>query len=161
MVTCSSSKRKVTSPPSTAGSPLTSGIHQPASPSSVVSASWTALTGAAAHRARGVAVVEVAGLEQRLDRADDLRPAAADLLQHLAAGREAVVDHRELHERAVGFELELTFERGSAAMRARSSGSMPTAAAHSSVNVCHVYASRRGGSNSSTTCSGWLIAASP
>src|SRR3954453_3002058 len=47
MVTCSPSNRNVTSPPGS-GDPTTSGIHQPASPSSVVSASYTASAGAGA-----------------------------------------------------------------------------------------------------------------
>ena len=47
----------------------------------------------------------------------------------------------------------VTFERGSAASAARVSSSIPPVA-HCGVKVCQVQASRRGGSDSNTTCSG-------
>lgn len=52
-----------------------------------------------------------------------------------------------------------TFERRSAESPARVSSSIPLAAAHCGVKVCQVYDSRRGGSDYSTTCSGWAVSA--
>src|SRR3954447_10600942 len=48
----------------------------------------------------------------------------------------------------------VTFDRGSAAIAAVSSSETPTVAPNSGVNVWNVYDRRRGGSDSSTTCSG-------
>src|SRR3954451_7554904 len=53
-----------------------------------------------------------------------------------------------------GSMSNVTFERGSAAIAVSSSSANPTLAPNSGVNVWNVYASRRGGSDSSTTCSG-------
>src|SRR4051794_40316893 len=51
----------------------------------------------------------------------------------------------------------VTFERGSAASWPRASSVSSSDSAQSGVNVCHVYDSRRYGSDSTTTCWGSAI----